>query len=197
MKDSQPLFRIKGSKAAGSEAAQKCSQAENAHAGQPDLCRMMDNYGTGLLRLCFMYLKDMHMAEDAVQETFLRVYKNYHKFDGGRGEKTWVTRIAINVCKDILRSAWHRRVNITDVLDDIPDVGAVADAADKTLLAEVMNLKPKYRQVLLLFYYEDMKIADIAKLLRTPESTISVRLKRARAALKNKLGGWYYADEEP
>ncbi|MFV0413086.1 MAG: sigma factor [Oscillospiraceae bacterium] len=81
---------------------------------------MMDSYGNSLLRLCFMYLKDMPMAEDAVQETFFKVYKNYGKFDGGNGEKTWITRIAINVCKDMLRSAWNRRVNVVEQLNDIP-----------------------------------------------------------------------------
>ncbi|MFV0413085.1 MAG: RNA polymerase sigma factor [Oscillospiraceae bacterium] len=58
-----------------------------------------------------------------------------------------------------------------------------------------MQMKPRYKEVLLLFYYEDMKIADIAAALKTPESTISVRLKRAREILKKQLGGWYYGEE--
>lgn len=149
---------------------------------------MIDNYGNSLLRLCFMYLKDTHLAEDAVQETFLKVYKNYDKFNGG-GEKAWINRIAINVCKDMLRSAWSRRVNVVEELAEIADENtAVFDEGNTTLIAAVMELKPRYKEVILLFYYEDMKIADIALALDAPESTISVRLKRAREQLKKQLG---------
>ncbi len=162
---------------------------------KPDLARMMEEYGNSLLRLCFMYLKDMHLAEDAVQDTFYKVYKNYHMFDGGNGEKTWINRIAINVCKDMLRSAWNRRVNVVEELNSIPDTEGIPDPQDETLLNAVMNLKPKYKEVILLFYYQDMKITDIATALNAPESTISVRLRRAREMLKKQLGGWYYEDE--
>lgn len=163
---------------------------------EPDLTRMMDAYGNALLRLCFLYLKDMALAEDAVQETFLKVYRNWHRFDGGTGEKAWINRIAINVCKDMLRSAWRRRVNVVEELADIPDGADAYTAADTTLVEAVLGLKPKYKEVILLFYYEDMKISDIAAVLGAPESTISVRLKRARDLLKKQLGGWYYGSEE-
>lgn len=155
---------------------------------------MMEDYGTALLRLCYLYLKDLQQAEDAVQETFLKVYRNYHRFDGGEGERAWVNRIAINVCKDQLRSAWKRRVSVVEELNDVPDNAPAWDSADDTLVREVMQLKPKYREVVLLFYYQDMKISDIAAALDAPESTISVRLKRAREQLKRQLGGWYYDD---
>ena len=62
---------------------------------------------------------------------------------------------------------------------------------DDTLLREIMNLKPKYKEVILLFYYQDMKISEIARVLDAPESTVSVRLKRAREQLKKRLEGWY------
>lgn len=167
----------------------------SANGPEPDLERMMDSYGNGLLRLCFMYLKDTQLAEDAVQDTFLKVYRHYDSFGGGTGEKAWVTRIAINVCKDILRSAWKRRVNITEELNEIPDLRQQPDKADDTLICAVMALKPMYKEVILLFYYEDMKISEIAQVLSTPESTISVRLKRAREQLKKQLGGWYFDEE--
>lgn len=179
------------------EAGLKNPPFAREYEQQPDLDRMMASYGDALLRICFVYLKDRDLAEDAVQETFLKAYKNYGQFDGGKGEKTWVTRIAINVCKDMLRSAWNRRVNVVEQLADIPDErGPTADKeADETLLRAVMNMKPHYKEVILLFYYQDMKITDIAKILDAPESTISVRLKRAREILKKELGGWYYGEE--
>lgn len=156
----------------------------------PDLERIIDTYGNAVLRMCFLYLKDVHLAEDATQETFLKVYRNYAQFDGAAGEKTWVMRIAINVCKDMLRSAWNRRVNVVETLSDVP-VTQEYPHADDTVLQAVMELKPRYREVILLFYYQDMKISDIARVLHAPESTISVRLKRAREQLKKRLEGWY------
>lgn len=167
-------------------------QPTQASPAVPDMERIVDQYGTALLRMCYLYLKDMQLAEDAVQDTFLKVYRNYGQFNGGAGEKTWVTRIAINVCKDYLRTAWRRRVNVVEELNDIPDAEGTHAAEDGALLNEVMALKPKYREVLLLYYYQDLKISEIAKVLGAPESTISVRLKRAREQLKSRLEGWEF-----
>lgn len=164
-------------------------QAEPAGA-PPDLERIIHAYGNAVLRMCFLYLKDMHLAEDAAQETFLKVYRSYAQFDGTAGEKTWVMRIAINVCKDYLRSAWNRRVSVVEALNDVP-VAQEYPHEDDTLLRAVMALKPKYKEVILLFYYQDMKISEIARILDAPESTVSVRLKRAREQLKKRLEGWY------
>lgn len=163
-----------------------------AGADAPDMERIVSEYGTSLLRMCYLYLKDVQLAEDAVQDTFLKVYRNYGQFEGGAGEKTWVMRIAINVCKDYLRTAWRRRVSVVEQLNDVPDVQGPHVGEDSVLLAEVMALKPKYREVLLLYYYQDLKISEIAKALGAPESTVSVRLKRARDQLKQRLEGWEF-----
>ena len=167
-------------------------QPTQASPAVPDMERIVDQYGTGLLRMCYLYLKDMQLAGEPVQDSFWKVSRNYGQFNGGAGEKTWVTRIAINVCKDYLRTAWRRRVNVVEELNDIPDAEGPHAAEDGALLEEVMALKPKYREVLLLYYYQDLKISEIAKVLGAPESTISVRLKRAREQLKSRLEGWEF-----
>ena len=111
-------------------------------AAPPDMERIVGAYGNAVLRMCFLYLKDPPLAEDASQETFLKVYRNYAQFDGTAGEKTWVMRIAINVCKDYLRSAWNRRVSVVEALNEIP---AAEDSPheDDTLLREIMNLNTR------------------------------------------------------
>ena len=83
--------------------------------------RMMEQYGNDLLRICCVYLKDASMAEDAVQETFVKAYKGYHPFRADADEKTWLMRIAINTCKDIRRSAYFRHVDA--VLDEAEKCG--------------------------------------------------------------------------
>ncbi|MBU3129106.1 sigma-70 family RNA polymerase sigma factor [Clostridium tagluense] len=158
----------------------------------PDMTNLISEYGDSLLRMCFIYLKDIHLAEDAVQDTFIKVYKSYSKFKGHSEEKTWIMRIAINVCKNYLRSSWWKRINETVNLDNIPASTIDGSTQDDALLLEIMKLSPKYKEVILLFYYQDMKIREISEVLQTPESTISVRLKRAREKLKIKLKGWCY-----
>lgn len=158
----------------------------------PDIKKILDEYGNSVLRMCFIYLKDAHLAEDAVQDTFIKVYNNYSQFKGKSSEKTWIMRIAINVCKNYLRSSWWKRIDESAVLDNIPaDENLVRD---DTLLVEVMKLSQKYKQVVLLFYYQDMRIREIAETLQIPESTVSVRLKRAREKLKLNLEGKYFEE---
>jgi RNA polymerase sigma-70 factor (ECF subfamily) len=166
------------------------------------MSRMLDSYGNTLLRLCFLYLKDVHIAEDALQDTFMRIYTNYGKFCGKSSEKTWVTRIAINVCKNYLRNPWRNRVNDAASLESIPmgsseegatyDGGLEAGANYDGILVEIMKLPDKYKDIILLYYYQEMKIREIAELLVIPETTVSTRLGRARGMLKKRLGEWYY-----
>lgn len=157
---------------------------------KPDIRRIIADYGDALLRMCFLYLKDIRLAEDAVQDTLIKVYKNHSQFEGYSSEKTWIMRIAINVCKNYLRSSWWRRIDASAILNNIPAV--VSERSDDALISEIMKLSSKYKEVILLYYYQDMKIREIAETLQIPEATVSVRLKRAREKLKTQLKGWDY-----
>lgn len=70
------------------------------------LTHMVETYEVSLFRTCYMYLRDKESAEDAVQETFLKAYRALHTFRGDCSEKTWLMRIAVNVCRDMGRSRW-------------------------------------------------------------------------------------------
>ena len=72
------------------------------------IIRLMNIYGDSILRMCFLYLKDYHLAEDAAQETFIKAMNSYDMFHSLSSEKTWLTRIAINCCKNIMRTNWFR-----------------------------------------------------------------------------------------
>ena len=71
--------------------------------------RLMEEYGDGVLRQCLLMLGDRAQAEDAAQETFFRAWKSYGDFRGMSSEKTWLTAIAANVCRSLLRSPWTRK----------------------------------------------------------------------------------------
>ena len=73
---------------------------------EQQLERMMNEYGTTMLRLCYVYLKNESAAEDAVQETLIKAYLKCPEFESHEQEKAWVMRVAVNECKDMLRSGW-------------------------------------------------------------------------------------------
>ena len=153
----------------------------------------LDQYGDQLLRLCTLYLKDVHLAEDAVQDTFLKAWRSREQFRGESSAKTWLTRIAINVCKGYLRSPWKRRREPADIMDQLP--APAAGLRDDTLPKAIMRLSRPYREVILLHYYQQLKAREIAQLLHLPLSTVTVRLSRARQQLRDELKGWYYDEE--
>ena len=148
-----------------------------------------------LLRLCFAYLGDAALAEDAVQETFFKAWKNYGKFRGEAGEKTWLTRIAINTCKDQMKSAWARHTDRSVTPDALPEGSATYDAQDDTVTRAVLSLPKDLKEAVLLHWYQGMPLDEIRKVLRLPRSTINYRLKKAKAILKKELEEWYFEDE--
>lgn len=162
----------------------------------PDMERLVETYGTAMLRMCCVYLGDEQLALDAVQDAYIKIYRAWRSFDSAAAEKAWVMRVVINVCKDYLRSAWKRRVFLVDEYPEIaaPQTGNAKTAEEGRLYQEILALKPKYKQVILLHYYEDLSVNEIAQVLHAPQSTISVRLRRAKQILKDRLEGIPHED---
>ena len=148
-----------------------------------------------LLHLCFAYLGDTSLAEDAVQETFFRAWKHFDRFRGEAEEKTWLTRIAINTCKDLLKSAWSRNTDRSVTPDSLPEGSAPFEERDDTVTRAVMSLPDKLREVTLLRWYQGLSLEEMVKVLRLPRSTVNYRLKKAKTMLKGKLEEWYDEDE--
>ncbi len=158
-----------------------------------ELERLIDQHGDGLLRMCLLYLKDYGLAEDAVQETYLRAYRSWHGFEGRSSEKTWLTAIAINVCRTMLRNPWRRRNAGEEALAQISVEDP--DMPDPTVARAVMNLPKDQRIAIILFYVQEMKIREIADALEIPQATVSSRLNRARKKLRAELKEWYFDEE--
>lgn len=147
-----------------------------------DLEVTVAQHGDRLLRLCFLYLRDIYAAQDALQETLLRAWRGWARFRGEAEPGTWLTRIAINVCKNMLRRQLWRRTQDIVALEGIP--AKAASSEDGALLAAVLSLPDKYREVILLHYYQQLRVREIASALKTPQGTVAVRLKRARDLLR-------------
>lgn len=153
------------------------------------LTRLVETYQPTLLKLCFVMLRDRGLAEDAVQETFIKAYRALDSFREECSEKTWLTRIAVNTCRDMRRFHWFRLVDLKAALEDIPMPPVPFEKEDERLTLAIMSLPLKEKEALMLYYYQDMNMTDIADTLHIAVSTVSNRLKRARTRLKKMLEG--------
>lgn len=141
--------------------------------------QLMNQYGDSLLRLCYLYLKDAGMAQDAVQDTF----------EGRSSEKTWLCRIAVNTCRDYQKSRWLRFVDMRRSIEDIPLPIQPVDPIVRDVYETVKALPEKYRICVLLYYWQRMTLEDIAQVLSVSKSTVHHRLEKAKVLLKMELEG--------
>ena len=154
--------------------------------------RAMADHEAALLRLCFAYLEDRALAEDAVQETFVKAYKGYDRYRRNSGDRTWLTRIAINTCKDMRRGAWFRHIDRSAALDSLPEGSVPFTERDDTLTRAVMSLKPKLRAVVLLHDGQALTAVETAQALGIARSTMYRRLEKAHELLRKELEAWYH-----
>lgn len=144
-------------------------------------------YGDMLFRLSMIYLGNYADAEEVTQEAFIKLLYKAPAFTDGEHEKSWLIRITINICKDKLGSFWRKNVvSINDM--QLHDV----DADDLPLTEMILKLPLKYRTVIHLYYFENYKVEEIAKILHIGPSAVKMRLKRGRDLLKFKLEGQEY-----
>ena len=154
------------------------------------LDHLMQQHGSRLLRLCAMFLRDTSLAQDAVQDTFMKAFKHFDQFRGEADASTWLTTIAVNVCRDYRRSAWFRHVDMRQDADTLPH-SADFPFPDNTVIQEVSRLPDKYREVILLHYYQNMKQKDVARAMRISDRAVRKRLEKANAILRERLKEWY------
>lgn len=163
--------------------------------------RLMQEYGTKVLHLAFFYLKDRQLAEDVAQEVFIKAFRHWESFRGESSAYTWLYKITVNLCRDKARSAWWRRMlpseepretgaTAVDSLvppEESPEEALLENAQRDLIMQQVMKLPEAYREVVTLFYYQDLSTVEIAEVTGQNENTIKTRLFRARAMLKQLL----------
>ena len=154
---------------------------------------LIDQNGEGLLRLAYTYVKNQQAAEDVVQDVFMRAYEKRDDFKGQSSYKTYLYRMTINRCYDHLRSWSYKNVQISNKLalifhgEDTTENTAIIKDEKFMLGKEILSLPLKYREVLVLYYYKELSVDEIANILKCSPNTIKTRLKRAREKLKLQL----------
>lgn len=142
-----------------------------------------------LFVIAFSYLKNKHDAEDALQNTFLKLWKSKIEFNDDLGIDKWLTKVLVNDCKNFFNLSFRQNKSIEEVYD----VSTFDKYFNVDLYNAVMSLNKKERLCVALFYYDDLTINDISKVTGIKESTVKSLLKRSRNKLKLKLGDeWIY-----
>ena len=149
---------------------------------------MIARYGAGILRLCLLYLGDRQLAEDAFQETFVKAWRRQDTFRGESSIKTWLSHIAVNTCRDMLRRGWFRLMKRSEPIESLFALAAPQEEARADVRDAVLALPGKYREVIVLYYDQEMTLKEIAATTGMTVNSVSTRLRRARALLRKALG---------
>ena len=171
---------------AGAAASNRRESRKVAKNELPSIEEIMKLYGKELYHLCLLYLGNRELAEDAYQETMIKVWRELPHFRGESKLITWLRRIAVNTCKDTLRSGWFRFWKRSEPEEKLYQLASPQDEHGEVRSA-IGKLPGMYREVVILYYYEEMKLREIAEALELSVNTVSSRLQRGRELLKKML----------
>ncbi|RKI41962.1 RNA polymerase sigma factor [bacterium D16-51] len=154
---------------------------------QEETLQMYQTYGEMVFRICLIHLKNQQDAYDAVQETFLKLMQSEKIFESENHAKAWLITVAGNICKNMLKSFWHKNRVSNDALLLPADDNAEKSEEFSDVMEAVFNLPEKYKDLVYLHYYEGYSIEEIAGIIGKKPSTLRSRLSKAKALLKKYL----------
>ena len=150
---------------------------------------LFNRYRDAIHRLFVQRLGGVNDADDLLQETFIKAYDHIDELLSGKIESTkaWLMRIAVNTCKDTLRSSWMRHIDNRQEIEALPL--SIASCAEErlALTQAIMALAPKHREIVLLYYYQDMSLRACAQVLGISAPTATRRLQQAQKKLRIQL----------
>lgn len=156
---------------------------------------LMDRYERKLFRYGQKFLFDHHNIEDLIQEIFLKAYQNIKSFDISQKFSPWIYRIAHNSFINAIKKTSRSPLSFFDFDTLIPHpehVDEVAQEHDRKAMRKIIDqglqkLSPNYREIIILFYLEDLSYKEIGDILHVPPGTVGIRLQRAKQQLKKNL----------
>jgi RNA polymerase sigma-70 factor (ECF subfamily) len=165
------------------------------HGDQRAFAHLVDAYQVPVYNLCFRMLGNPGDAEDAAQETFVRVYTHLRSYNLQQKLSSWILAVASHYCIDRLRRQHIHWLSLDEALP-LPAASRDEDQPEDTLMerescAEIRDLMQtlpaEYRLVIALRYWQDLSYEEIAQVVGTTESAIKSRLHRARAILADEV----------
>ncbi|WP_121680957.1 sigma-70 family RNA polymerase sigma factor [Falsibacillus albus] len=154
---------------------------------------LIDQYERAVTQFAYTYVKDWGAAQDISQEVFIKIYEKLDSFQHRSSMKTWIFSITANQCKDYLRSLEGKKRKLSSFVQNIftqndektPEQIIEEKQSNDSLAQDVLSLPVKYREIIILYYYEELNTNEIASLLDISGSTVRTRLDRARKQLKD------------
>jgi len=144
-----------------------------------------DLYKDTIYRIAYTYVHNHQDSEDVLQEVFIKYLNSNDLFESLDNEKYWLIRVTTNICKNKVTSFWNKKIIINE---NVIDVAQNKDETEKARIYSILtNLPNKYKEPLVLYYYEDFKIEEIAKILKKTTSCIKKRLERGRQMIKKEI----------
>ena len=150
----------------------------------PDVQNALNDYADMVYKIALTQTKSKYDAEDVFQEVFMRLVAHASDITSEEHLKAWLIRVTLNCCKKHFRM-WNKKT--VELTDDVPADKSMNDTEKIYILDAVMNLSPKYRAVIHMFYYEDLTVSEISSILQIKESTVKSQLNRGRSLLKETL----------
>lgn len=151
----------------------------------------MEDHTDGLLRLAFYYVKDAQMAEDIVQDIFIKLYEYPNGLNNVENIKSYLFKMTANKCKDYLKSWSYRKIHFQQKFLTEPKVATKNDLIKKdeqSLIGDaILKLPLKQREVLIYYYFKEMSILEISNFLGISENTVKSRLRLGKQHLKPML----------
>lgn len=153
---------------------------------EAEVNQAVERYADMVQRVCFYHLKNRTDTEDVFQNVFLKYMLSDEVFGDREHEKAWLLRVAINACKDYLKSFFRRNVVSLEVMNEM-ETEVLEDYRE--VLEAVLSLPEKYKDAIYLHYYEGYTAAEIGRILGKKENAVYSLLSRGRGMLREKLGG--------
>jgi RNA polymerase sigma-70 factor (ECF subfamily) len=156
---------------------------------------LVEAYQAPVFNLCYRLLGERGEAEDAAQETFLRIYTRLNTYEPERKLSSWVLSIASHYCIDRLRRRHGTTVSADDIVmgnmlastEDGPEKTALQGEDERTMQRLLQALPAEYRLALTLRYWQDMSYQEMATMVGISEAAIKSRLHRARCMMAEQL----------
>lgn len=156
--------------------------------------KAMTEYGNDVYYIVYSYVKEHSLAEDLTQEIFIKFYQKMDTFREDSTLKTWIISVAVNHCKDYLRRWDTRMVSISNKINDMvkgkmgaPEQTVIEKEENSELIQSVLSLPIKYREVIFLYYFEEMKLSEIGACMDLNTNTVKTRLTRGKALLGSTI----------
>ena len=168
------------------------ADAQRVVAGDLDaFAGIVQRWQHRLINLAWRFCRDRAMAEDIAQEIFIKVYRSLGSFRAESKFSTWITSIALNTCRSRVRTGNWQPIGLDPARAVAAGTGMQQNMEDRqrdeAVRRAVLTLPERYRDAILMFYFEEKDLAQTAKVLGIAEGTLKARLSRGRDLLKRKV----------